>query len=145
MPPVLWMVLILLASSDSLGAPKTEGWLRKILAAIFGALPAEKLHVLHILLRKAGHLVAYAILGGLSYRSARGPMPATSWWSRRAAVYALGFSLATALLDELRQLLTETRSGSAWDVALDMAGALLPLAIIWVASPRQKAKAAAEI
>ncbi len=136
------MGLILLASSDSLGAPRTESWLRQILAAIFGALPAGKLDLLHILLRKTGHLVAYAVLGGLSYRSARSPMPAMSWWSRRAAIYALGFSLATAVLDELRQLLTETRSGSAWDVALDMAGALLALAVIWIAG-RRKSKTAA--
>lgn len=141
-PPVLWMALILLASSDSLGAPRTESWLRRILAAIFTTLPPEKLHILHILLRKAGHLAAYAVLGWLSYRSARGPFPAAPHWSRRAAVYALGFSLATAILDELHQVLTETRSGSAWDVALDMAGVLLAFAVIRVAS-RRKSKAVA--
>ena len=138
------MTLILLASSDSLGAPRTESWLRKILVALFGALPERTLDLIHILLRKAGHLAAYAILGWLSYRSARGPMlPAATGWSRRAAVYALGFSLATAILDELHQVLTETRSGSAWDVALDMAGVLLALVVIRIAS-RRKAKAAAK-
>ncbi|MGH8458661.1 MAG: VanZ family protein [Nevskiales bacterium] len=136
------MALILLASSDSLGAPRTESWLRRILAAIFGALPERTLDLIHILLRKAGHLAAYAILAWLSYRSARGPVAPATIWSRRAAVYALGFSLITAAFDELRQLLTETRSGSAWDVALDMAGALLALGIIRMVAKRKATPAA---
>ncbi len=134
--------MILLASGDLLGASRTESWLRQMLAAIFATLPPEKIHILHLLLRKAGHLAAYALLGWLSFRSARGPMPAVAAWNRRAVVLALGLCFATALFDELHQVFTETRSGSPWDVALDMTGALLALAVIRIAG-RRKEKAAA--
>ncbi len=139
------MVLILLASSDPLGAPQTEGWLRMILAALFGALPERTLDLVHIVLRKAGHVAAYAVLGWLSYRSARGPLLATPEWNRRAAVFALGFSFVTAALDELHQLLTRTRSGSVWDVALDMVGTLMALALIrWAVKRKPVASAASK-
>ncbi len=142
-PPLLWMAMILAASSDWLGAQQTESWLRRILAALFGPVAAAKLHSLHLLARKAGHLVAYAILSCLSYRSALGPRPAMPGWSLRAALYALGFSFVTAALDELHQLLTRTRSGSVSDVALDMAGALVALGWICMAD-RRKTRARAK-
>jgi len=139
------MAMILVASSDWLGAPQTEGWLRKILVALFGPIPVAKLHALHLLARKAGHVAAYAILSWLSYRSARGPRPAApdapapcKPWKLRAASCALGFSLLTAALDETRQVFTRTRSGSLQDVALDMAGALLALLLIWILSKRKR-------
>jgi len=95
-------------------------------------------------------VAAYAILSWLSYRSARGPQPAAPdapapWkpWQLRAASCALGFSLLTAALDEIRQAFTRTRSGSLQDVALDMAGALLALLLIWIVA-RQRVKVVAK-
>ncbi|MCI0355618.1 MAG: VanZ family protein [Acidobacteria bacterium] len=128
------MALILLASNDWLSATHTETWLQRILTAIFGPIPIAKLRLLHGVARKAGHVVSYFFLAWLSYRSARSTLQASRVWSGRAALHALGFSLATAVLDELRQLFTETRSGSPQDVALDMAGALLALAVLWMTS-----------
>ena len=142
-PPLLWMIMILVASSDWLAASETEGLLRRILTALFGSIPDARFHLIHFVARKSGHAVAYAILTWLAYRSARGPAPAAPAWSWRPLLCALGFSFVTACLDEAHQVFTQARTGSAWDVALDMSGVLLALAVIWVASKR-KAKAAAE-
>jgi len=70
-----------------------------------------------LLLRKAGHAAAYATL-------------AVSWaWAlgREHLALALALTVAYAALDELHQSWVPTRHGSALDVALDVAGALLGL------------------
>ncbi|MGH9531637.1 MAG: VanZ family protein [Terriglobales bacterium] len=140
-PPLVWMALILIASNDWLSAQETEGWLRRILVALFGPIPAMKLKLLHILARKAGHFFSYAVLAWLSYRSARASLqeatPPNAAWRFRAALYGLGFSLVTASLDEAHQAFTNLRSGTFADVLLDMSGALAALALIWFASKRK--------
>lgn len=131
------MAAILLASNDWLSAQETEGWLRKILVAVFGPIPVARLKELHFLARKAGHVFSYAILAWLSYRSARASQPvatSASPWRPRAALYGFAFAAATASLDELHQAFTLMRSGTLADVALDMAGAASALALIWLAS-----------
>ncbi|MGH9668725.1 MAG: VanZ family protein [Terriglobales bacterium] len=142
------MALILLASNDWLSAARTEGWLQKLLVTLFGPIPAAKLKLLHILARKAGHVLSYAVLGWLSYRSARGPAAPGSApdvaWRPRAALYALSFSLVTAALDEAHQFFTRTRTGSFRDVLLDMTGTLAALALLWFAAKR-KEKSVAQV
>ncbi|MGH9601555.1 MAG: VanZ family protein [Terriglobales bacterium] len=140
------MALILIASNDWLSANQTEGWLRRIIIALFGPVPVAKLHALHVLARKAGHVFSYAVLAWLSYRSARASLQDATLpnaaWRFRAGLYGLGFSLVTASLDEAHQAFTQTRTGSVWDIALDMAGSLAALALIWLASKRKRWAAA---
>ncbi len=138
------MAAILLASNDWLSADNTEGWLRRVLFSIFGPVPVAKLAKLHFLARKAGHLLSYAVLAWLSYRSARASLQdaarPSGGWHTRAALYGLGFTLTTASLDELHQAFTHSRTGAVADVLLDMSGAVLAFALIWIAS-LQKRKA----
>jgi VanZ family protein len=135
------MVAILLASNDWLSAQETEGLLRKVLVALFGPIPVAQIKELHLLARKAGHVFSYAILAWLSYRSARASQPVTtsaSPWRPRAALYGFAFAAVTASLDELHQAFTQMRSGTLADVALDMAGAVLALGLLWLASKRTR-------
>jgi VanZ family protein len=136
------MVMILLASSDWLAASETAELLRKVLTALFGPIPDARFLLIHALVRKTGHAVAYAILSWLAYRSARGPVPAAPAWTWRPALCALGLSLITAVLDEAHQVFTEARTGSALDVLLDMTGALLALALMWMVAKRKPKPAA---
>lgn len=135
---MLWMIMILVASSDWLAASETEGLLRRILTALFGPIPDARFQLIHFAFRKAGHAVAYAVLTWLAYRSARGPALAAPAWSRHPLLYALGFSFVTACLDEGHQVFTEARTGSAGDVLLDMTGALAALGLVWLAGKRKR-------
>jgi VanZ family protein len=126
LPVVLWAALILSASNDSFSSDQTGG----LLARLFGR---EVPPAVNIAIRKLGHLVAYGILGMLAFRAAR----------RNA--YALGIVLLVAMADEYSQGLTRSRTGSPWDVLLDMTGAAIALFIVFPAvrarlsSPRTSA------
>lgn len=100
---VLWAGLILSAANDEFSAGRTGGWLGMLL----GDVPS----LLNIAVRKTAHLVVYGILAALTWRA-----------DRRWAV-VLSVALLVAGTDEWLQSRTATRTGSPWDVALDLAGA----------------------
>jgi VanZ family protein len=77
---------------------------------------------LHWLLRKAGHVAEYAILTALWYRALRQGRGATP---RGAAAIAFAFSVAWAVIDEIRQSFVPSRTASAMDVATDSIGAVI--------------------
>lgn len=75
--------------------------------------------------RKGIHVSAYGIVGmglfraGIAGRTSR----------PNALLFAMSTVLCIASFDELRQTTAPNRTGSAWDVALDMTGAFLFIAI----------------
>jgi VanZ family protein len=104
LPVILWAAVILSASNDSFSVNHSGGWLRRI----FGRdLP----YPVHVAIRKTAHLLEYAILGALAWRT-----------DRRVAV-ALAIAALVAITDETRQSFTASRTGSPWDVGLDVLGA----------------------
>ena len=107
-PVILWSGLILFASSDLFSSDSTGHAIR----TFFGF---EVPFWLHIALRKLGHLVAYAILGALTWR-------ADQRW-----VVVLSTVLAVAATDELLQTGSARRSGSAVDVGIDLVGGTIAL------------------
>ncbi|MDA1195978.1 MAG: VanZ family protein [Planctomycetota bacterium] len=73
--------------------------------------------------RKAFHIPAYALLAVLAWFAlARVP---------RRGLAALGVVLVVAITDETLQSFQPSRSGSAWDVLIDLVGGLLG---VWIAS-----------
>ena len=103
LPVVVWAGFILSAANDSFSAKETGG----LLGSIFGELP----YVLHVLLRKSAHVVVYGILGALAYRAER------KW------LLAMMIVLAVASADEWMQSRALNRTGTPWDVLLDVVGA----------------------
>ena len=69
--------------------------------------------------RKSVHFVFYGVMGLLAWLS----------FKRRPIAFAIGFVLLHAAFDELRQSAYVSRTGSAWDVLIDLAGALTLIAI----------------
>jgi VanZ family protein len=110
----LWTAVILLSSSDSFASTETGG----VLARLLGPhVSAETLATINFLIRKAAHVVAYGILGALAWRAAG-----------RAGV-AMLIVLVVATVDEWHQSTTALRSGSPWDVLLDLAGAAIAISL----------------
>lgn len=106
-----WAAVILAAADESFSAESSGGWFRRL----FGFDPP---YVLHMIIRKLAHVVEYAVLGALALYAARASFT-------RAAAIAMTVALALAVTDEWRQSLSRTRTGSVWDVLLDLAGAAL--------------------
>ena len=107
LPVLLWAAIILSAANDEFSEPTTRGWLERFLGDVPKALNS--------LIRKGGHIAAYAILGLLA------------WRAHRTLFMALFIAIAVAITDETMQSLTLTREGSVFDVLLDACGALLAL------------------
>jgi VanZ family protein len=80
-------------------------------------------------IRATGHLLAYATLAGLL-------LVALSWGRRprlRDALIAFGLAFLYALSDEWHQSFVPDRTGRLDDVVTDTIGALIGLALAWVA------------
>jgi VanZ family protein len=130
LPVALGIGVILLESTEMLGAEHTSRPLRIVFEAIFGHVPDARWAVLHGVIRKSGHFLGYGIIGLAWLRA---------WWMtlphsrfRHDALLAL---LGTALVasgDEFHQTFLPNRTGSPWDVLLDCAGAITLQFVVYV-------------
>lgn len=125
-PVVLWMGIIFAFSHDA-GSAQRSGLLLRILEALFGELAPGTAEVVHLALRKIGHLGEFAVLYGLSWRAFdRG-------WEAPLALCA-----AYAAFDEWHQTFIPNRVGSPGDVLVDVAGAALAAALLRGRGPRTR-------
>lgn len=127
LPPLCWTGLIAYFGSAEWGGAQTAAWLAPLLLALLPGLSPELVQSAHVLIRKAGHVVEYAVLAVLWRRAVGGA------WEPMA------LALLTASLDELRQSVTPGRTGSVYDVLLDGAAAAAPLSFLTARSHRRAA------
>jgi VanZ family protein len=119
---VIWSL-----SADLFAASETSRFLRPFLLWLFPDLSADALRNAHFVVRKAAHVTEYAVLASLAFRA---------WWLSfeaslaRVAALSLGLVFTVAALDEARQSLSLARTGTAWDVALDLAGGAVALGLL---------------
>jgi VanZ family protein len=106
LPVLIWAAVILSASNDAFSADQSRDWLETIFRREFP-------EAVNFVVRKAGHVFFYGVLGALAVRA-----------DRRMFV-ALGIVLLVASADEYSQSLTRGRSGTPWDVLLDAFSAML--------------------
>lgn len=119
LPPLCWTGLIVYFSGGQWSGDHTSSWLGPLLRALLPTASPEALVAAHLLIRKAGHVIEYAVLAGLWRRSLGG-----------GAWAPLGLAVLTACLDELRQWFTPGRVGSMADVLLDWAAAAAAIGLI---------------
>lgn len=126
LPVVLWASLILAASSNLFAARETGVTLASIIRAILGRdLSPELFAAMHFTIRKAAHLIEYAILGALALRAFRQQTP----WTWRHAAAAVALAACVAIADEAHQSTLPSRTGTPADVAIDLAGAALAVGL----------------
>jgi VanZ family protein len=118
LPPLCWTGLIAYFGGGQWGGAHTAEWLGPLLRALLPTASPEALAAAHLLIRKAGHVIEYAVLAGLWRRGLGG-----AW-------LPLGIAVLTACLDELRQSFTPGRAGNMVDVLLDGAAAATALGLI---------------
>ncbi len=121
-PPVLWMGVIFVLSSD-LGSEAHSGqFILPILERLFPSLSPETYALLHDIFRKLGHLAEYGVLSVLW---ARALAAERRRWEVRHIAGAVGICVLWAIVDEVHQSFVLSRAGNATDVAIDAVGALL--------------------
>lgn len=94
-------------------------------------ISSEEMDFIHTLIRKAGHVIEYFVLGLLLFRTFRGN--STSLWSWRWSFFAIVAVVLWAASDEFHQSFVSTRTASALDVGIDTAGGILAqfVAALW--------------
>ena len=111
LPVILWAALILNASNDNFSSTQTGSW-------AFRFLGVELPEIAHIVLRKTAHIVAYSVLAFLG------------WRAHRTMIVPLLIAIAVSSIDEYLQSRTLTRTGTPWDVVLDVCAAIVVLALL---------------
>jgi len=136
LPPLLWMAVIWTLSSEAGSAEHTSQFFLLLLGWLAPWVSPGHVELGHLLVRKLGHVVEYAVLATLWFRALRGERrlaaPASAW----AAVVV---SVAWAVLDELHQSTVPSRTASGADVVIDAAGAVLALVVVRLMSVRARA------
>lgn len=132
LPVVFCIAVIMLESTATFGADHTNGPLRALFEAIFGAVNNAEWPDIHHLIRKTGHFVGYGIIGLVWLRAWRLSAPRISLWI--AFLLALIGTAFMAGSDELHQSFLPNRTGMFSDVVLDCSAALMLLLItcIWL-------------
>jgi VanZ family protein len=129
-----WLGLIVIQSTSALSSQNTSRLLYPLLHSLFGLDP---LHFLswHFFLRKSGHVVGYAVLSLLLFRSWRAtlPIPAAPRWSMVWATIAVFMTALVASLDEWHQSFLPSRTGTIRDVVLDGTAALAAQVLLFLA------------
>lgn len=139
-PVILWLGIIAV-ESFGMSSNVTGGWLWKLLRVVHVRVSWQTLQELNHVLRKAGHFTGYGILCVLFFRAwfhtlvsrsritraSSVSLIASALYSIRArcALLAINMTLITAILDEWHQAFDPSRTGSGWDVALDVTGGII--------------------
>lgn len=138
---VLWAGVIWQLGTDSFSLRRTSPVMQRVIAWLFGELDLPTRYQLYALIRKSAHFVEYAILALLAFRaallSAARARIATACW------VALFFVGTVAAADELRQAFSSARTGSPWDVLIDLGGGVVGLVgVLFVTRRMRPAKTA---
>jgi VanZ family protein len=129
-PVALGICVILLESTESLGADHTSGPLRRFFTALFGPVCDAQWYLVHHYIRKTGHFFGYGLIGLAWLRA---------WWltlphSRlfQDVLLALLGTAAIASFDEWHQTFLPNRTGSPFDVMIDCTGAITLQLIVYL-------------
>jgi len=130
LPVAIGCAIIACESTAYFGADHTTGPLRALWQWLFGPIGDDLWDLIHHLIRKTGHFAGYGLLGLVWLRA---------WWMTcprmrfvSTAILALLGTALVASSDEIHQTFLPNRTGSAWDVLLDCAGALVLLTATWL-------------
>lgn len=121
---IFWM------STETFSSQNTFSWLERLLRFFTLRFSLQELISVHVLIRKAAHLMEYFVLGLLLFRMFRGnsPFPWKWQWSF-FAVIGVAFWAAG---DEFHQSFVSGRTASAIDMGIDTLGGILAQILIFL-------------
>lgn len=130
LPALVWTAMLILFSSNAFSSGETGSLLDTLIHLLHLPLGSEDIELIHHLMRKCGHLSAYALLAFLWHRVF--DLRASRW----AYLWALLFCWGMASWDEYNQSLLSDRTGAVADVAIDVLGS--HISVLWRLSLQHK-------
>jgi VanZ family protein len=116
LPVVLWLIVIMLESTDMMSGQHTGSFLLPLLTWAFGPIDPATFDLFHHLLRKSGHFIGYGILSLLLFRALRSTVTPRLV---RVGLLSVALTAVVASLDEWHQTFIPSRTGCVQDVVLD--------------------------
>ena len=120
-----WAAMIWQFGSDAYSLDRTSRFLQPLIDWLLAGIDLATRYRVHAWIRKSAHFIEYAILALLAFRaallSAERHRIGTAFW------VALFFVATLAAADEFRQSLSAARTGSPYDVLIDVSGGLVGL------------------
>ena len=106
----------------------TSRFIRPLLEFLFPNVPEETLIIYHGYIRKLAHLTEYAILAFWASRAFRGSSAELlqKFWF----IVSLALVFLVASIDEYNQSFNSLRTGSIYDVLIDVSGGLMMIIIL---------------
>lgn len=138
LPILLWMSFIFWMSTGTFSSQNTSLIIEPLLGLLMPSLSQKEVDVIHGVIRKAGHVTEYFILGILLFRAFRNSSDKDRVW--QWTFYSFLIILGYAAGDEFHQSFVPTRTASPADVFLDTSGGLLAQAVsvLWHRRTRQE-------
>jgi VanZ family protein len=127
-PLLIWIALIFTLSSEVGAMSRTSRFVRPLLEFLFPAASEETLVFYHAIVRKLAHLAEYAVLAVFAAQAFGGSPRA--WLSRNWFLVSFALVTAVAVTDEAQQSFRASRTGSALDVLIDLAGGISMILLI---------------
>lgn len=132
LPAVVWMAVILAASTDWGAGSNSYLLLKPLLKWFNPAIPETEIYHWNMVFRKTMHVIQFAVLSWLIWKTRRPISYRHGGFDLRLGSFTLAVALFFSLASEGIQLLfPESRGATIKDVFLDMGGAVLGLIIIW--------------
>ena len=126
---VVWAFVIFSMSTGPFGPGFTGPLLAGALSLVHLTVSPPHFEVLHLCVRKAAHLIEYAIFALLLCKSSEEPpFP----WRQRRLLACFLILAAYSLTDEYHQSFVPMRTPRFLDVCIDTAGGALGLAVAWI-------------
>lgn len=119
-PVILWMVFIFWMSTGTFSAENTSMIIEPVIKFVAPETPPKTVDIIHHVIRKLGHLTEYFVLGLLLFRAFRNSFRASGLW--RPAIFTVLVIVLYASSDEFHQMFVSSRTASAVDVCIDIAG-----------------------
>ena len=139
LPLLIWMAVIFSASADAQSTQRTSRFLEPFLRWAWPEISAEGIEAVRWCVRKAAHIVEYAILAWLWWRALRRPVRGDARpWSWRVAGFALLAVALYAATDEWHQSFVPNRTGTVRDVLIDTMGGVVGLGVVWLLHRRRQ-------
>jgi VanZ family protein len=123
LPVILWMSFISWMSTEAFSSENTQSMVETILRFLVFNISPHQVDLFNALVRKAGHVIEYFILGLLLFRAFRGS--STAPWNWRWPLWTMAVVLLWAAGDEFHQSFVPTRTASIVDTGIDTAGGIL--------------------
>jgi VanZ family protein len=144
LPVVLGVCVIVLESTEMMGANHTSGPLRWLFERLFGHVGNARWERIHLLFRKGGHFLGYGLIGLLWLRAWWMTLPKSHFLTD--ALLALLGTAMVASSDEFHQSFLPNRTGTPWDVLIDCCGAMVLQFVVYIFmrsfKPKRLARAA---